>query len=58
MIRVIFLFLVLFAFFWILIAGARKLSGKEALALTKIAGLSILVSSLVLVIMFGLVILF
>ena len=44
--------------FWLLIAGARKLSGKEALALTKIAGLSILASSLALVVMFGLVILF
>ena len=58
MIRVIFLFLVLFIVFWLLIAGARKLSGKEALALTKIAGFSILASSLALAVMFSLVVLF
>ena len=58
MIRVLLLFLFLSFLFSAVIQGARYLSGKEALALTKITGLAILSSSLALVVMFGLVILF
>lgn len=58
MIRVFILFLFLFGLFWVAIQGARYMTGKQALALTKIAGYSILASSLALVVMFGLVILF
>lgn len=58
MIRVILLFLVLAVVFGAVIQGARYLNGKKALALTKITGLAILSSSLALLVMFGLVILF
>ncbi len=58
MIRILFLFAILFAIFWVIIQGARYMTGKDALALTKIAGLSIICSSLALVVMFGLVVLF
>ena len=58
MIRVLFLFLILALFFGAVIQGARYLNGKQALALTKITGLAILSSSLALVVMFGLVVLF
>jgi len=58
MIRVILLFLVLAVIFGAVIQGSRYLSGKQALALTKITGLAILSSSLALLVMFGLVILF
>lgn len=58
MIRVILLFLVLAVVFGAVIQGSRYLNGKQALALTKITGLAILASSLALLVMFGLVILF
>lgn len=58
MIRVIFLFVVLFAVIWGAIQGFRYMTGKQALALTKIAGYSIISASLALIVMFGLVILF
>lgn len=58
MIRVLFLFLFLAFMFGAVIQGARYLTGKQALALTKITGLAILASSLALVVMFGLVVLF
>lgn len=58
MVRVLFLFVVLFIVFFALIQGSRYLTGKQALALTKIAGLSIICSSLALLVMFGLVVLF
>jgi hypothetical protein len=58
MIRVFFLFLILFVAFGALIQGFRFMTGKQALVLTKIAGYSILASSLALLVMFGLVILF
>jgi len=58
MIRVFFLFVVLFIVFGALIQGFRVMTGKRALVLTKIAGYSILASSLALLVMFGLVILF
>jgi hypothetical protein len=58
MIRVIVLFVVLFVLFLGMIQGFRYLTGKQALALTKIAGYSILASSLAIAVMFILVILF
>jgi hypothetical protein len=58
MVRVLFLFVVLFIAFFAVIQGSRYLTGKQALALTKIAGLSIICSSLAIAVMFGLVILF
>jgi hypothetical protein len=58
MIRVIFLFVLLFAVFWGAIQGFQYMTGKKALALTKIAGYSIISASLALIVMFGLVILF
>ena len=58
MIRVLFLFLILAVMFAAVIQGSRYLTGKQALALTKITGLAILSSSLALLVMFGLVILF
>ena len=58
MIRVLFLFVVLFIVFFAVIQGSRYLTGKQALALTKIAGLSIICASLAIVVMFGLVVLF
>jgi len=58
MIRVLFLFLFLFFVFWLSIQGFRHLTGKQALALTKIAGISIICSSLAIAVMFILVILF
>jgi len=58
MIRVLFLFVVLFAIFWGAIQGVRYMTGKHALALTKIAGYSIICTSLALLVMFGLVIVF
>ena len=58
MVRVLFIFVVLFVLFFALIYGSRYLTGKQALALTKITGLAILSSSLALLVMFGLVILF
>ena len=58
MVRVLFLFVILFMLFFALIQGSRYMTGKQALALTKIAGLSIICSSLALLVMFGLVVLF
>ena len=58
MIRVILLFVLLFVLFWAIISIARKMSGREALALTRIVGYSIICSSLALLAMVGLVILF
>lgn len=58
MIRVLFLFVVLFFVFWLIIQGSRYMTGKQALALTKIAGYSIICASLALLVMFGLVLLF
>ena len=58
MMRVVLLFLVLAVLFGAVIQCFRYLNGKQALALTKITGLAILSSSLALLVMFGLVILF
>lgn len=58
MIRVLFLFVVLTALIWLGLLAAQKMTGKQALSLTKNAGIAILCSSVALVLMFGLVILF
>ncbi len=58
MIRVIFLFLILTALTWIGILGVQKMSGKQALDLTKAAVYAIISASVAMLLMFGLVILF
>lgn len=58
MIRVIFLFIVLALLVWLGILGVQKMSGKQALDLTKAAVYAIISSSVAILIMFGLVILF
>jgi hypothetical protein len=58
MIRVVFLFLILTAIVWIGILGVQKLSGKQALDLTKAAVYAIISSSVAIAIMIGTVILF
>ena len=58
MIRVIGLFLVLFAVFFGLIQVVQKMTGKQALALTKLTFISIICSALALAVMFVLVALF
>ena len=58
MIRVILLFVVLAALVWASILGVQKLSGKQALDLTKAAVYAIISSSVAVALMFGLVILF
>jgi hypothetical protein len=58
MIRVILLFLVLTALIWGGILGFQKLSGKQALNLTKAAVYATISSSVAVALMFGLVLLF
>jgi hypothetical protein len=58
MIRVVLLFLVLSIFASLVIVGFQKMTGKQALALTKVIGLAIISASIGIVLMFGLVILF
>jgi hypothetical protein len=58
MIRVIFLFLVLTALIWAGILGVQKLSGKQALDLTKAGMYAIISSTVAIVLMFGLVMIF
>ncbi len=58
MIRVLFLFIVLALLVWLGILGVQKMSGKQALDLTKAAVYAIISSSVAILIMFGLVILF
>ena len=58
MIRVLFAFVLLFAVFYTGITLARKMTGKEALALTKIAGYSILSSLLTLAVLISIVVIF
>lgn len=55
MIRAIVLFLVLSALIFLAIFGIQKMSGKQALALTKIAFYSIISSSVAVALMFALV---
>lgn len=58
MIKIIFAFVVLCILFFFGIKLAQKMSGKEALALTKIVGYSILCSVLSIAVLVGIVILF
>ncbi len=58
MIRVIFLFIVLAALVWAGILGVQKMTGKQALSLTKAAVYAIISSSVAVALMFVLVILF
>ena len=58
MIRVVVLFLILSIISAVAIIGIQKISGKQALALTKVAGLAIISASVAIALMFGLVILF
>jgi hypothetical protein len=58
MIRVIFLFLVLSALAYLAIKAAEKMTGKQLIKLTQIAGYVIISSSVALAVMFGMVILF
>ncbi len=58
MIRVILLFIILSALVYAAIVGVQKLSGKQALDLTKAAVFAIISSSIALALMFVLVELF
>ena len=58
MIRVIFLFLVLTALVWAGILGVQKLSGKQALDLTKAGMYAIISSTVAIMLMFVLVTIF
>jgi hypothetical protein len=58
MIRVIFLFLVLSVLVYLGMIAVQKMSGKQALNLTKIAVQAIISSTVAIMLMFGLVILF
>jgi hypothetical protein len=58
MIRVYLAFILLAVLFGVGIKAFRSLTGKEKLALTKIAGYSILCSVLSMTVLFGIVILF
>ena len=58
MIRVIFLFVVLTALVWGGILGVQKMTGKQALDLTKTAIYAIISSTVAMMLMFGLVYLF
>ena len=58
MIRVILLFIVLAALVWAGILGVQKLTGRQALDLTKAAVYAIISSSVAIALMFILVILF
>jgi uncharacterized iron-regulated membrane protein len=58
MIRVIFLFLILTALVWAGILGVQKLTGKQALDLTKAGMYAIISSTVAIVLMFVLVTIF
>jgi len=58
MIRVLFLFVILTALVWGGILAVQKMTGKQALNLTKAAVYAIISSSVAMILMFGLVILF
>ncbi len=58
MIRVLFLFVILAALVWGGILAVQKMTGKQALNLTKAAVYAIISSSVAMILMFGLVILF
>ena len=54
MIRVVFLFVVLAALVWLAILGVQKMTGKQALDLTKYAFYAIISSTVAVMILFGL----
>jgi hypothetical protein len=58
MIKMLFIFCLLFAGFFLGINALRTLNGKEALALTKIVGYSILCSLLTIAVLISIVIVF
>lgn len=58
MIRVVLLFVVLAALIWLGILGVQKMTGTQALNLTKAGMYAIISSTVAIVLMFGLVILF
>ena len=58
MVRVFALFFVLALLFYFIIVGVQRMSGKEALALTKIVGYAIICSLLALLAMGTMVVLF
>ncbi len=58
MIRVIFLFLILAVLCYLGIKATEKMTGQQLVKLTKIAGYVIISSSLAMVLMFAMVILF
>ncbi len=58
MIRVIFLFLVLTALIWAGILAVQKLSGKQAIDLTKSAAYATISSAVAIMLMFVLVMIF
>ncbi len=58
MIRVVLLFLLLSALIWAVIIGVQKMTGKQALDLTKTAVYAIISSSVAMMLMFILVMLF
>ena len=58
MIKVVFAFVVLFVLFFTGITLARNMTGKEALALTKMLGYSILCSLLTIAVLISIVVLF
>ena len=58
MIRVILLFVILSALVWGGILGVQKMTGKQALDLTKAGVYAIISASVAMLLMFGLVILF
>ena len=58
MIRVFILFILLTVLVWAGILGVQKMSGKQALDLTKAGVYAIISSSVAIALMFGLVILF
>jgi hypothetical protein len=58
MIKVVFAFIVIFALFFLGIKTIRNMSGKDALALTKIVGYSILCSLLTIALLITIVVIF
>ena len=56
--KVIFAFVLLFAVFYTGITLARKMTGKEALALTKIVGYSIISAVLTIAVLISIVVIF
>ena len=58
MIKVVFAFILLFILFFMGITFSRNMTGKEALALTKMLGYSILCSLLTIAVLISIVVIF